>query len=150
MGREGLSLAKVVERVVHFLSQIVIARLLGAELFGLYAIGGNVVQMVGIVSTLGLQNGVTSMGARCWREDEEELGGNARRSLMFAILSGILLGGTILLATPRVAIDVLRKPATAPSSRGFALAVTIAFLLATSVRHQKQASTRQFPAWPCL
>jgi O-antigen/teichoic acid export membrane protein len=115
---------KVTGQALQFSSQVVLARLLGAEAFGLYAIGSTILRMVGMLAPLGLDNGAIRFGARYWREDDASLGSVLLRSLGLALISGLLLSsGIFFFAASWLANQVFQKPDLAWVIRGFALAL---------------------------
>ncbi len=70
----GISLFGVgLGRGLDFVKQIALARLLGPEAFGLYAIGWNLLRIVGILAPFGLHNGVVHFGTPFWRKDNPAL-----------------------------------------------------------------------------
>lgn len=54
---------RLLGRGISFAVQIVLGRLLGPALFGLYAIGWNVFLLLGLTASLGLEHGVVRYAA---------------------------------------------------------------------------------------
>lgn len=116
----GVSLVGIVGgRGLHALSQILLARLLGPELFGLYALGWTILRLAGAFAPLGLDKGVIRFAAGFWRKDSASFKGVVWRSLVAALLAGVLVGAVIFLAAPWVEV-AFQKPGLAPILRLFA------------------------------
>jgi O-antigen/teichoic acid export membrane protein len=107
----GISLVgKIAGRGLHVLGQVALARFLGPEAFGLYAIGWTILRMAGLVSPLGLNRGVIRYASLYWRADASKLKGVLLHSLGLAALSGLLIGGILYLSAPWLAEHVFKKP----------------------------------------
>ncbi|WP_457651199.1 flippase [Rhodocaloribacter sp.] len=117
----GITLfGRLAGRGTLLLSQALLARFLGPESFGLYAIGWTLLNMVGLVAVLGLDSGVIYYGARYWRTDTARFKGTLLQSLGLALASGLCIGGVLILLAPWLAEDVFQKPALTGVFRWFA------------------------------
>ena len=122
----GISLAgKLTGRLVHTLGQITIARLLGPETFGLYAIGWTMLQMIGLISPLGLDQGVIRYATRYWRADTSKLNSVVFQALAVAGLSGLVIGSSLYFLAPWLAKGVFNKPELTLVIRGFSPALAL-------------------------
>jgi O-antigen/teichoic acid export membrane protein len=144
----GISLAgKLVGRGLHVVGQIVLARLLGPAVFGLYAIGWTLLHMIGVIALLGLDQGVIRYGPRYWRTDAAGLKGVLFQSLGLALLSGLLMGAGLYLAAPWLATQVFGKPDLAPVLRLFALAFPLITGLRVAAAATRVSERMQFSVY---
>lgn len=114
---------KVIGRGLNFLGQAILARLLGPEAFGLYAIGWTILRIIGIIGPAGLDSGVIRFGAKYWREDSENFRKTIFLSTGISLLSGIVFGIGLYLAAPFLSIVIFRKPGLEYVLHGFAFAI---------------------------
>jgi O-antigen/teichoic acid export membrane protein len=107
----GISLiGKMMGQGLYILGQMVLARLLGPAVFGLYAIGLTILRMAGMFSVLGLHQGVIRFGSRYRSSDPSRLRGLLLEAIGLAVLSGTLTGGAFYIASPWLAEQVFHKP----------------------------------------
>ena len=118
-------LGKVGGRGIYVLGQIIIARLLGPEAFGLYAIGWSLLRIFQATTSLGLHNGVIRFGARHHQDDPASLKGVVLQSLAVGLAASILAGVAVFLAAPWLE-DLFGEPGLAPVVQGFAVAIPLA------------------------
>lgn len=95
---------------LHILGQVILARLLGPLVFGLYSIGMTMLRMVGILSPLGLDKGVIAFGSRYWQQDDAKFKGVLLQSLGIGFLSGMIIGSALFLLAPWLSEAVFKKP----------------------------------------
>lgn len=107
-------------RVLAMVTQILMARFLGAAGFGLYAIGWTLMRVLEAVNTLGLGTAVIYFGAKYQRNNPAKFKGVLRQSITFAFLTGVTIGVGLYLLAPILADHVFRKPDAAPVIRTFA------------------------------
>jgi len=118
-------IGKLAGRGLQLLTHIILARLLGPAMYGLYAIGLSVWQIGSQIGLMGLDNGVIHFGGRAQgMNDDAFLNQVLRQSLILALLNGILVGGGIYLLAPLLAQSIFRQPSLGAILRGFALAMT--------------------------
>jgi O-antigen/teichoic acid export membrane protein len=110
---------------MDILGQVLLARLLGPQVFGLYAIGWTVLQMVGQLTPLGLDKGVIHYASRFWRVNSSKLKGVLFQAIGLAVLSGLLMGGSLYLAAPWLAEQVFKKPDLVSVIRWFSPALVV-------------------------
>ncbi len=107
-------------RALAMVTQVLMARFLGAADFGLYAIGWTLIRVLESVNTLGLATGVIYFGADYQRNNPSRFKGVLRQSITLASLTGFTIGAVLFLLAPILAEYVFRKPDAAPVIRAFA------------------------------
>jgi O-antigen/teichoic acid export membrane protein len=137
---------KMVGRGLNFLGQVILARILGPEAFGLYAIGWTILRIISIIGPLGLDSGVIRFGSKYWRDDQEKFRRVFFLSTSIAFISGLLIGGGLFLGATFLSIQFFHKPELEYVLRGFAIAVPIVTTLrvvasATSVSQRLKYAT---------
>jgi O-antigen/teichoic acid export membrane protein len=111
-------------RALNMVCQILMARLLGAASFGLYAIGWTLVRMLGSIGTLGHEAGIIYFGANYQRQPSR-FKGAVLQALMVPFISGIAVGIVVWEAAPLLALHVFHKPDAASVIRLFGLALPL-------------------------
>lgn len=109
-----------------FASQIVIARLLGVEAFGLYAIGFAVVRMAEVISRAGLNTGGMRFVSIFKDRDYRGLKRVIVYSTGISFAAGALMAAAIHLLAGDIARGIFGKPELAGAIRVFALSVPFA------------------------
>lgn len=128
----GVSLAgRFIGRAARLFVEIALARLLGPAGYGLYAVGFMFVLIAGVISPMGLDQGVIYYGSRYWLQDASKLKGVLLRSVGLTILASSVVTAASFFAAPWLAASVFRKPALTGVFRGFALAIPMAASLKT-------------------
>lgn len=107
-------------RALQIVAQVLMARVLGAANFGLYAIGWTLVRLLENVTTLGLQWGVIYFGAGYQQSSPSKFKGVLTQSIAFSFLTGLTIGAILYLAAPTLAEHVFRKPNASRVIRAFA------------------------------
>ncbi len=113
---------KFAGRGIYALAQVVLARLLGPELYGLYAFGWATLRVVEVLAPLGLDRGVVQFSASSWRTNLSAFKGVLLQSFSFAVLAGVVVGAVLFLLAPMLEFR-LDKPGLQVVMRGFALAI---------------------------
>jgi O-antigen/teichoic acid export membrane protein len=116
---------KLIGRGLNVFGQVVLARLLGPELFGLYAIGWTILSVVRLIAPLGLDKGVIRFAAQYWPSDQARLKGVWVQSLGLALSSGLLLGVGFYIVAPWLE-QVYQKPGLSSVVRWLAIAFPLA------------------------
>ena len=111
---------KIMGRGSLAVMQIVLARFLGPELFGLYALGYTILRVGELLGHLGLNNGVIHFGSSYWGKDNRNLKRVLYQSIGYAFLSGTLIGALLFLSAPWLAVEVFAKPELTRVLRWFA------------------------------
>src|SRR5712692_8936926 len=95
-----------------FFFKIYLARKLGAEALGLYALGMTIIGFLGLFNSLGLPVAATRfVAAYSVTGDFARLGGFLRGSLALLTGCNIVFAGTVLLAGPWLAVHFYHAPA---------------------------------------
>jgi len=107
----GISILGVgIGRGLDFVKQIAMARLLGPELFGLYAIGWNFLRIVGVLAPLGLHSGVIHFATSFWRKDAGALKSIITRSVAISFLFGALFSLILWILAPWITTELFKEP----------------------------------------
>jgi O-antigen/teichoic acid export membrane protein len=131
-------------RLSHILGQVVVARLFGAEAFGLYAVGWTVLRVATLVSPLGLQHGAIKFGSVYWQRDPARLKGVLLQSLVYAA-AGSLVASTVLYAlAPWLAERIFQNSQLEPILRWFAPALVFAGLLKVAAAATRISQKAQY------
>jgi O-antigen/teichoic acid export membrane protein len=107
-------------RALAIVTQVLMARFLGAAEFGLYAIGWTLIRVLEAFNALGLGTGVIYFGADYQRSNPARFKGMLRQSVAFAFLTGTGIGTSLYFLAPILAQHVFRKPDVVAVIRGFA------------------------------
>ena len=116
---------RVTGRMLYAVMQVILARLLGAETFGIYGIGWTVLLIIGTIAPMGLPNGVIRFGSRYWKKNNAALKNMFVQSLGLTLSSSLLIGSVLFLCAPWLAQQVFQKPDLTAVLRWFALAVPL-------------------------
>ncbi|MCZ2845869.1 MAG: flippase, partial [Candidatus Bathyarchaeota archaeon] len=133
---------------LRYIFQIIIARNLGAELFGAFFLGFAVFKVTGMIAELGLPNGIVRYvaifhGAR----DERRVKGIIASVVTAAIFSGIVVASLVILLSKTIAFNLLHKMELTNVLRFFALAIpftTLTTMLVFSTQGFKIMKYRVF------
>lgn len=118
----GISLAgKMSGRGLNFSSQIIIARLLGPESFGLYALAWSLLQIAGNLTSLGLQNGVIHFATSTWKRNAARFKTVLWQSIGLAVGVSALFSVALFFLAPWLGAVVFKEPEFVPAFRWFAL-----------------------------
>lgn len=122
----GIALpGQVLGRILIFVCHVILARLLGSQAFGLYAIGWTILKVAGMVAVLGMPIGVVRLGAQEWKRDAPRFRGVVLQALGSALAAGMLLGLALHLAAPWLAERVFHNPGLTQVMRLFAPAIAL-------------------------
>ena len=98
-------LGSVVGRGLNFFKQVILARFLGVEIFGLYTIGFVVVKIVELLARFGLNGGALKFVPIYRDTDSSKLKGTVFSALIIPFFNGIIMGTILYLLS-----DVLSSP----------------------------------------
>src|SRR4030042_3121413 len=107
----------------NFLSQIMIARVLGVEAFGLYALGFAAVRICDIFAKRGLSTGGMRFVSIYKDESKSKLKGVLISSTGISLLNGVLLGTILYFSSDFFAQKIFHKPELTESLRLFAMSI---------------------------
>ena len=116
-------------RTTGFLTQILLARILAPQNFGLFAIGWMMLRLFAIFGHLGFDYGVIRFGAPHYPSDISKFKNIGTLAVLAAITSGLLLGALQFTVGPWVAQNVFNKPGLTFVFLGFAAAYPFATTL---------------------
>jgi len=134
----------VLGRGLEFVKQVALARLLGIEAFGLYALGWNLLRSIGILLPLGLQNGVLHFGAGFWREDDHALHSIIKRSIVLSFLIGCVVTVVLFLIAPWLTTRVFDEPEFTTAFRVFTLMLPFMGALRVAANATRISQRMQF------
>jgi O-antigen/teichoic acid export membrane protein len=112
-----------VGRGIFFLSQVMIARLLGVEAFGLYALGFAAIKMCEIIAKLGLNTGGLRFVSIYRDESASKVKGVLISATGISFVSGIFVGTILYFFSGFAAQEIFHKPDLAETLRLFALSI---------------------------
>lgn len=109
--------------VVGWISQLVLARLLGPGGFGSYSIGIAIVGVVAQLSTLGLSSAAIYFVARYAQQEAAKARDVLVQSIGASLFVGLIAGGMLFLLSPLVAKYFFHRPELTSMIRIFALSI---------------------------
>jgi O-antigen/teichoic acid export membrane protein len=116
----------VVSRVITFVGLTVLARWLGPQTFGLYAIGWTLLKVGSTVASFGLPVGVVRFGSQEIRRNQARFRGVILQSVGSALALGAALGLVLYLTAPWLAETVFHSSDLVPVMRLFAPGIALA------------------------
>lgn len=111
-------------RGVDLVNQVVLARLLGPALFGVYSLGWTVLRISGLMAPLGLDAGVVYFASR-YGDDRRRFKGVVFASFALGVGGGALIGCLVWVAAPWLAVSVFGEPDLTGVLRGLSLALAL-------------------------
>jgi O-antigen/teichoic acid export membrane protein len=111
---------------LFLLSHILIARLLGAEAFGLYSLGFAAAKMSSVIACLGLDTGGMRFVSIYRLHDSPRLKGTMLAATGLPLLIGSLVGAGLYVSAALMAQQVFHKPELAGVLEQFALSIPFA------------------------
>lgn len=127
----GIALfGRVLGRFLFVLGQVIFARFLGPEEFGLYAIGWTLLQMLGTIAPLGLDKAVLRYATQYWKTNAADLKSVIFQSISISLLSGMIFGLLLYLSSPIIASEIFHNQDLTQVIRG----LVPAFVLFTVIR----------------
>ncbi len=109
-------------RFLNVLGNIIVARVLGPSVFGLYAIGWTLVRFFSLVVHFGMDRGVLHFAPKFWQKNPSGFKALISRVLGISLGSGILFGLIFFLISPWLAVNIYKRPELVTVFRLFALA----------------------------
>ena len=105
-----------------FLTQVSLARVLGASRYGLYALGFSVVSLARPFASLGLEQGVVRFGSLYKGEkDIPKIKGTFISALLMPLISSFLIGALLLVFSRLICMKIFSAPDLIPVLRIFAV-----------------------------
>lgn len=109
-------------RFLNVLGNIIVARVLGPSVFGLYAIGWTLVRFFSLVVHFGMDRGVLYFAPKFWQKNPSDFKALVSKVLSISLGSGILFGLIFFLISPWLAVNIYKRPELVTVFRLFALA----------------------------
>jgi O-antigen/teichoic acid export membrane protein len=120
----GISLvSRLFGRAVGVLTQVYLARVLGAALFGLYSLGYTLLRMAEIIIPLGLDQAVLRFSRQKSESDRPRTSMVIRQALIIGAITGAIFGAGTLLVAPSIAIRVFEDSRLVVVLRWIAFAI---------------------------
>lgn len=116
-------------RFVHFISQVLLARLLAPAGYGLFSIAWTILRMGAFIAMSGLQNGVIRFGSEQRQTNPANVRIVIRRCLILGLAIGGTLGLAIFLSARWLTASVFEMPGLVPALQILAVSLP---LLATA------------------
>lgn len=117
-------LGSIVGLLLGFLSRVLVARHGTASDYGIFSLALVVLNLCGIIATLGLQNGASRSIAYSWNRNEtEKVQDIISASVWFVLVSSLILSFVLFLASAPIAETVLHEPGLTGALKIFALAI---------------------------
>lgn len=110
---------KVTGRGMDFVKQILLARLLSVEVFGLYALIWNLLRIMGILAVLGLQNGVVKFATPFRQKEGGKFKDVVFRALALCLTVTVGVSGLLWLSAPWLAANLFDDPGFVAAFRVF-------------------------------
>lgn len=127
-------IGRILGNGLRYLSQFLIARLLGPQAYGLYALGLAVYRLMEIAASWGLQHGAVRYTSIFFRsQDHPRLKGVLYDAVRLPLAAGSALGLLLYISAPAVAETIFQKPSLTALLQVFALAVPFGAALNVSV-----------------
>jgi O-antigen/teichoic acid export membrane protein len=144
-GGASLALAgKIGGNGIDLVTNVVVARVLGPESFGLYAIGATLLRMLGLLAPMGMDKGVIRFGTVSWRENREKFRDVLFQSFGLAFTIGLALGISLYLLAPWLAEQVFRKPGLEVILQWFSIAFPLASGFAVALAATRISQRMQY------
>jgi O-antigen/teichoic acid export membrane protein len=122
----GIALSgQLVGRMIFLATQVLLARVLGPQMFGLYAVGWAVFRVVGFLGTFGMQTAVVRFGSRYRGHDVRTLHSAIAMSLGLAMITAFAAGAALFALASPLAQQVFHREELADVFRGFALGIPL-------------------------
>ncbi len=119
VGASVSMVGKVIGRGIDFAKQIVLARLLSVEAFGLYALIWNLLRIVGILAALGLQNGVVQFATPLRQIEGGKFKDVVFRSLTLSLAVAVAISVLLWFSAPWLAANLFSDPGFVSAFRVF-------------------------------
>jgi len=123
---------KFIGRSLSILGDLIAARILGPDLFGLYAIGWTLFRMCSLVVHLGLPIGVQRYIPIYAKRSILFLYKTIKQSLVLTVFSGLVFGGLLYYFSPFLANNIYQKPGLEIIFKLFSLSFPFISLLYTA------------------
>ncbi|GAH58528.1 unnamed protein product, partial [marine sediment metagenome] len=143
-----LFLGKLIGGVLKWLSQVIIARLVGPAMLGLYMIGLALLQILTRIADLGLQSG-TLRYVSLYRgvNEQEKVKGTIISALGLSLIGGIILGFLFFLLSPFLANSIFHKAQLTPVLKIFAFALPFFTIMMVAISITQSFQVMKYSVW---
>ncbi|MCF6149521.1 MAG: oligosaccharide flippase family protein [Candidatus Kuenenia sp.] len=116
-------IGSVIGRVIWFISQVITARFLGTEVFGLFILGLLVVKISSQIARTGLNAGALRFVSMYRNEDIKRTKGVLINSFSISFFNGILLGAITYFSSDFISESIFHKPHLSEIAKTFAFSI---------------------------
>lgn len=109
-------------RFLNVLGNVIVARLFGPTLFGIYAIGWTLMRFLSLIVPLGMDRAVLRFGPGYWQKDWPGFSELLKKVILYALASGIIFGACFYFSAPWLASNVYRQSQLVTLFRYFSFA----------------------------
>ncbi|OGW13348.1 MAG: hypothetical protein A3G93_07865 [Nitrospinae bacterium RIFCSPLOWO2_12_FULL_45_22] len=102
-------IGSVIGRGLFFITQVIIARFLGAEVFGLYILGLTILKITELISRFGLHTGAMRFVSIYRKESPSRVKGTLTSTLSISFINGIVLGVILFLLADLISRIIFHK-----------------------------------------
>jgi O-antigen/teichoic acid export membrane protein len=134
-------------RFLNVFGNILIARLLGPYIFGIYGIGWTLVRFFSLVVPLGMDRAVLRYAPKFWKQDSSGFKGLLTSVHKLSLGSGLLFGILFFLLSPWLAHSVYKQPELLTVFRLFSFAFPLLSLLIVSAAATRITQQIQYSVW---
>ncbi|MCX6082313.1 MAG: flippase [Chloroflexi bacterium] len=135
---------KVGGRALQLIAQIILARVLGPALYGLYIMGYTTYQLTSQVGLMGINDGVLLFAGQTTKKDDGSSMQVMRHALLLALSSGVFFCVLLFLLAPWIALRVYHFPELINILRGFAVTVGLTIGLRVTAAITRISQRMQF------
>lgn len=135
---------KVGGRALQLFAQIILARILGPALYGLYVMGYTTYQLTSQVGLMGINDGVLLFAGQTSKIDDGPSMQVIRHALLLALINGIIFCALLFLLAPWIALRVYHFPELINILRGFAVTVGLTIGLRVTAAITRISQRMQF------
>lgn len=140
-------MGKVVGRGSSFLAILLMARILGPAVLGLYAIGVATFHVVGLFASLGLEHAVIRFASRFYGRDRDRLNSVIRDSLALTVVTGGIMAVGLYFAASPLALGLFDKPELETVLKIFAPGIFAIALLKVAAAASRVTQRMAYSTW---
>lgn len=120
---------KLLGRALTVLANILLARILGPSIYGVYAIGWTILRLLSIITPLGLDNGVIKFGAPIWQKNKPSLRKLFVKIIVISLASSLFFSLALYGLAPKISVIFFDSVGLVSVLKGFAFALFFYALL---------------------
>lgn len=142
-GASTVFLGKILGRGLIMISQIVLARFLGPEQFGLYALGMTIIQIISILALFGMHNGVVRFATPYWLENNIKFKSIILQVLLISLFVSGVIGIGIFYFASTISL-YFKNPSLTPVIRLFTISLPLLSGLSVASASTRISKKMQF------